>query len=60
MKRFEVEGQESGEVKSFDTLAQARRFVKDAQRFDRENGIDGEVWTITDNKVALIVEVIKA
>ena len=60
MKRFEVEGQESGEVKSFDTLAQARRFVKEAQRFDRENGLDGEVWTITDNKVALIVEVIKA
>lgn len=42
-----VYGVESGELLEFNTLKEARNFVKEAQRFDRENGFEGETWTIT-------------
>lgn len=40
MKEFVVYGQESGEMKRFKTLKEAKEFIKDIKRFDRENGIE--------------------
>lgn len=42
-----VYGEESGEMLEFQTKKEAVKWVKDAKRFDAENGLEGEVWTIT-------------
>lgn len=45
---FIVYGEESGEMLEFETLKEAKAFIKNAKRFDKENGFDGEKWTITE------------
>lgn len=41
-----VYGVESGELMKFETKREALRWLQDVKRFDRENGIDGERWTL--------------
>lgn len=44
MKEFVVYGQESGEMKRFKTLKEAKEFIKDIKRFDKENGIENTYY----------------
>ena len=37
MKEYVVYGEESGEMKGFKTLKEAKEFIKDIKRFDKEN-----------------------
>ena len=41
-----VYGVESGELMKFETKREALRWKRDVNRFDRENGIEGERWII--------------
>lgn len=41
-----AEGLESGEYKEFETEKEAKAFVKEVMRFDKEHGIIGEKWEI--------------
>ena len=43
---YEVYGVESGEIQYFPNYRKAMAFIKDVQRFDKENGLDGEEWRI--------------
>lgn len=51
---YVVCGQESGEVKAFKTLKEAREFIKELKKkkFDKRNGING----IKDNYYIAIIE----
>lgn len=40
MKEYVVYGEESGEMKRFKTLKEAKEFIKDVKRFDKRNGIE--------------------
>ena len=42
-----VYGEESGEEMTFYTEEEAREWIADVMRFDKENGLVGEVWYIT-------------
>lgn len=39
-KYYVVYGNESGEIKSFKTLKEAKDFIKELKRFDKENNIE--------------------
>jgi len=47
---YVVEGIESGEVREFRTKAEALKWIKDVQRFDRDNGLTGERFSITEEQ----------
>ena len=57
MVKYEVYGELSGEDKVFDTLKEAKAFIKRCQAFDKRNkligddGNYGEPWTITKIEV---------
>ena len=44
MKEYVVYGEESGEMKGFKTLKEAKEFIKDIKRFDKENGIEDNYY----------------
>ena len=44
MKEYVVYGEESGEVKSFESLKEAQKFIKELKRFDKENGIEDNYY----------------
>lgn len=44
MKEYVVYGEESGEVKSFKSLKEAQKFIKELKRFDKENGIEDNYY----------------
>lgn len=39
-KEYVVYGEESGEIKSFTSIAQAKSFIKRLIKFDKEQGIE--------------------
>ena len=39
MKMYLVYGEESGDIKEFKTLKEAKDFIKELYKFDRRNGI---------------------
>lgn len=43
-KYYVVYGEESGEVKSFKTLKEAKEFIRDLKRFDKEQGIEDNYY----------------
>lgn len=53
MKKYEVYGELSGETQIFNTLKEAKAFIKGCNAFDKRNkligddGNYGEPWTIT-------------
>ena len=53
MRKYEVYGELSGETQVFNTLKEAKAFIKHVNEFDKRNGIIGddgnygEPWTIT-------------
>lgn len=40
MKEYYVMGEESGELNSFKTLAEAKKFLKEIKKFDKQEGIE--------------------
>ena len=44
MKEYVLYGEESGEMKGFKTLKEAKEFIKDIKRFDKENGIEDNYY----------------
>lgn len=44
MKEYVVYGEESGEVKSFKSLKEAQKFIKELKRFDKENNIEDNYY----------------
>ena len=41
-----VEGMDSGELQEFKTKRAALLWIKEARRFDKENGLEGERWVL--------------
>ena len=53
MKKYEVYGELSGETQIFNTLKEAKAFIRGCNAFDKRNGLTndsggyGEPWIIT-------------
>lgn len=39
-KEFDVYGEESGYIESFNTLEEAQKFIKELKQFDKRNNIE--------------------
>lgn len=44
MKEYVVYGEESGEIKSFKTLKEAKEFLKELKKFDKKQGIEDKYY----------------
>lgn len=41
---YDVYGEESGYMESFDTLEEAQKFIKELKAFDKRNGIEDKYY----------------
>ena len=44
MKAYVVYGEESGEIKNFKTLKEAKEFLKELKKFDKKQGIEDKYY----------------
>lgn len=49
--KYDVYGVESGYIESFDTIQEAKKFIEDLIRFDKENNIEDKYYIEEDNEL---------
>lgn len=44
MLKYDLYGEESGYIESFDTLEEVQKYIKELKAFDKRNGIEEEYY----------------